>query len=106
MYISLLPLMGLGLWCLTPLSEIFQLNRRGGVVLLVEETEYPEKTTDLPEVTDKLYHIMLSPVHLASVGFERTTLVVIYTDCICSCRSNYHTITTRTALLSQEKNSK
>ena len=28
-------------------------------VLLVEETEYLEKTTDLPQVTDKLYHIML-----------------------------------------------
>jgi len=26
-------------------------------VLLVEETEYPEKTTDLSQVTDKLYHV-------------------------------------------------
>jgi len=30
-------------------------------------------------------------------GFELTTLVVIGTDCTCSCKSNYHMITTTTA---------
>jgi hypothetical protein len=33
-------------------------------VLLVEETEFPKKTTDLLQVTDKLYHIEITLVLL------------------------------------------
>jgi hypothetical protein len=40
---------------------------------------------------------MLYRVHLAWAGFELTTLVLLGTDCIGSCKSNYHTTTTTTA---------
>jgi hypothetical protein len=43
-----------GVWCLMPLSTIF--------------LENPEQTTDLSQVTDKFYHIMLYRVHLNMSG--------------------------------------
>jgi hypothetical protein len=70
-------------------------------VFLWRKPEYTEKTTNLSYVTDKLSHIMLYRVNLAWAGLELITLVVIGIDCICSCKSNYHTILTTTTPQSQ-----
>jgi hypothetical protein len=74
-----------------PLLAIFPLYR-GGQFYWWRKPEYPEKTTDPPQINDKLYHKMLYTSPRA--GLELTTSVVIGTDYIGSCKSNFHAITT------------
>ena len=62
----------------------------------------------------KTYHIMLYWVrltwaywvHLAWAGFELTMLMVIGTDCIGSCKSNYHMIAATMAPCEEERKRK
>ena len=61
-------------------------------VLLVEETGVPgENHRHIVNHWQTLSHNI---VHLSWAWFELTTLMVIGTDCIGSCKSNYHTTTT------------
>ena len=67
-------------------------------VLLMEESGVLGENHWLVASPWQIYLIMLYRVHLAWTGFELTTLMVIGTDCIGSCKSNYHTITTTTMM--------
>jgi hypothetical protein len=72
---------GLGLWCLMPLSKYFS------YIVAVSFIGGGNQRKHQPVLaTDKLYHIML----FCLSGIQTT-------NCISSCKSNYHTVTTTTA---------
>lgn len=55
------------------------------------------KEGDLPQVTDKVYHIKLDWQHTATDGMKQNwhTLVVVDSDCISRCNSTITRLCTR-----------
>ena len=84
-----MPTSFVGLWCLTSLSKIFQLCR-GGQFYWWKKPAYPQKTTDLSQVSEKLLsHNVGSSTPRHEQGSNSRL--------DCSCKSNCHTVTSTTA---------
>jgi hypothetical protein len=85
-------------WGSNPRSTGLQTNHTSPKLFYIHstlETGGPSEN-HRPVKSHWLYHLIYTSPWSR---FELTTLVVIGTDCIGSCKSNYHTITTTTAPL-------
>jgi hypothetical protein len=84
---------GLGLWCLVPLSTIFQFYR-GGQFYWWRKPEYPEKTTDTESHWQTLWHnVVSSTPRLSGIRTHNFSDDRHWLHSKGSCKSNHHMFT-------------
>jgi hypothetical protein len=65
-----------GLWCLTPLSTIFQLYR-GSQFYWWRKLEYPESTTDHGQATGQIFHLRLQVERTLFCNLQSNVITVV-----------------------------
>jgi hypothetical protein len=89
--------LGLGLWCFNAIFNNISIISWRSVFIARGNQCIRRKPLTCRKSLTNFYDICCIRYTSTWVGFKLTTLVVIGTDCIGSCKSNYHTITTTAA---------